>query len=478
MNFTDRRRHDLEKNVADAVARSEYKDMAAYYHILVETSTDSRIWEDLLHGLIVSETYFFRDIPQMNALRDHILPELFRRHHRDRRIRIWSAGCSSGEESYTLAMLICQLLPDIARWNILILATDLNPENLAKARIGRYRETSFRQTDPETRERFFTQQAGLYEINPHIRNMVTFAYLNLAENTYPSLTTNTNAMDLILCRNVAIYLKEDVLREMSLRFHRCLTPDGWFIVGASEAGSALCDPFIYWDSPGTVLYRKGIASPHQPGRLGKKPDGESCPKSHLSVPTEPFSVPARHAVPPAVSASLLPVAPPASCEPSDLYQKGLVLMREGNYEGAIKQFQGISEKDDMYVSACCRIAQAHANRGRLKAAVSSCEEALRRNPLIAGPHYLMGLICQEAGDAEKAVGELKKAIYLDPDFVLAHFSLAVIFRRKGDFQDGMRHRTLALRLAEEMAPETILPEGSGLTAARLITMIQEMNQTI
>jgi chemotaxis protein methyltransferase CheR len=470
MNFTDRRRHDLVRNVADAAGRAGFKDTATYYHHLAGASTESQVWKDLLQGLIVSETYFFRDMPQMNALREHILPELIRRHHSDRRIRIWSAGCSSGEESYTLAMLMHPLLPDITEWNILILATDLNPENLAKARLGCYRESSMRQTDPDTREKFFTKAEGVFEIKPHIRDMVSFAYLNLAENTYPSLTTNTNAMDLILCRNVAIYLKEDVLREMALRFHRCLAPDGWFIVGASEAGSALCEPFIYWDSPGTVLYRKGIAPPHQPGRWAGKPEKEICPMPALFPPMPPLS-PQQEAPPVAAT-----VVSSVSCDPSDIYRNGLLLMNEGNYEGAIEQFQAISEKDDLYGSACCRIAQAHANRGRLQAAVSACEDALKRDPLKAGTHYLMGLIFQETGDTEKAVGELKKTLYLNPDFVLAHFSLSVIFRKKGHRQEGMRHQTQALRLAAEMTPETMLPEGNGLTAARLLTMIQEMNQ--
>ncbi|MFH1124036.1 MAG: protein-glutamate O-methyltransferase CheR, partial [Pseudomonadota bacterium] len=265
MHFPSRRRDAMVRSVLAAAGRSGFENIEEYYRCLSVSKTDGKAWDELIQLLIINETYFFRDTPQIEALRQHVLPEIIARHRDDRRLRIWSAGCASGEEPYSLAILLYQLLPDIAQWNVFILGTDINKSDLLWAEKACYKERPFRMTDPLIRERFFTPRDGGFELKPPIREMVHFAHLNLAEDVYPSLTTNTNAMDLILCRNVAIYFEEVMMREMALRFHRCLTPDGWFMVGAAEAGSAFSDPFIYWNFPGAILYRKGIALPHRPG---------------------------------------------------------------------------------------------------------------------------------------------------------------------------------------------------------------------
>ena len=237
MMFGQRRRDALARGVLEAAQRTGCKNEGEYYCLLLQARTDSELWDALIGAITVGETYFFRDPAQFAALRQHILPDLIARHRDDRRLRIWSAGCASGEEPYSIALLLHELLPDIAHWNVFILATDINKRALQKAREGRYREWSFRATDPAIRQRYFTQRGDDYELAPQGREMVTFAYLNLAEDAYLSLAINTNALDLILCRNVAIYLPEIVILEMAGRFYRCLVPEGWLMVGAAETSS-------------------------------------------------------------------------------------------------------------------------------------------------------------------------------------------------------------------------------------------------
>jgi chemotaxis protein methyltransferase CheR len=407
----------------------------------------------------------------MDALRNHILPEIIARHHDDRRLRIWSAGCASGEEPYSLAMLLSQLLPDIAQWNVFILGTDINKSDLLWAEKACYKEHSFRVTDSLIRERFFTPHDGIFELKPSIREMVHFAHLNLAEDVYPSLTTNTNAMDLILCRNVAIYFEEVMMREMAFRFHRCLIPDGWFMVGAAEAGSAFCDPFIFWNYPGAILYRNTIAPPHRPGIKVTPPDWDSVPimgrVKFLDLlpiheepvrPLPPYPIPA-------------PLRPPESADP---YKEGLIMMGKGNYEGAIERFQARIAKDPKFVPAYCEIARAHANRGRLQEAGAWCEKAIKMDALSVEAYYILALIRQEEGEYEKAVELLKKTIYLNSNFVMAHFSLAVIHRQAGRRDAAIRHRSQALRLGSKLPPDEILSGTDGMTAAQLLEMIGAM----
>jgi chemotaxis protein methyltransferase CheR len=471
MHFPPNRRDAMVRSVLAAAGRSGFEDTEEYYRRLFVSKTDSKAWDELVQLLIINETYFFRDTPQMDALRNHILPEIIAHHRDDRRLRIWSAGCASGEEPYSLAILLYQLLPDIAQWNVFILGTDINKSGLLRAEKACYKETSFRVTDPLIRERFFTPCDGIFELKPPIREMVHFAHLNLAEDVYPSLTTNTNAMDLILCRNVAIYFEEVMMREMALRFHRCLTPDGWFMVGAAEAGSAICDPFIYWNYPGAILYRKGIAPPHRPGISVMPQDWDSVPLTGgvkfpdlRSIQAEPVQP-----LPPYP----LPV-PPRPPEPVDPFKEGLIMMGKGNYEGAIERFQARIAKDPKFVPAYCETARAHANRGRLKEADAWCEKAVKTDPLLAEAYYILALIRQEEGDYEKAVELLKKTLYLDPNFVVAHFSLAVIHRQAGRRDEALRHRSQALRLGAKLPPDGILPGADGMTAAQLLAMIGGM----
>lgn len=471
MHFPPNRRDAMVRSVLAASAHIGFEDIEACYRHLFVSKTDSKAWDELIQLLIINETYFFRDKPQMDALRDHILPEIIARHYDDRRLRIWSAGCASGEEPYSLAILLYQLLPDIAQWNVFILGTDINKSDLLWAEKACYKERSFRVTDPLIRERFFTPCDGVFELKPPIREMVHFAYLNLAEDVYPALTTNTNAMDLILCRNVAIYFEEVMMREMALRVHRCLIPDGWFMAGAAEAGSAFCDPFIFWNFPGAILYRKGIAPPHRPGSRVTPPDWDSVPitgrvkfpdllpvMEEPVLPLPPYPLPA-------------PSLPP---KPADPYQEGLIMMRKGNYEGAIERFQARIAKDPKFVPAYCELARACANRGRLKEAGAWCEKAIKIDPLLAEAYYILALIRQEEGEYEKAAELLKKTLYLDSTFVLAHFSLAVIHRQAGRRDETLRHRSQVLRLGAKLPPDEILPGADGMTAAQLLAMIGAM----
>ncbi len=264
MLFGSRRRDALVRGVAEAVGRAGCETPGEYYYLLHRAQVDSQLWEDLIGVITVGETYFFRNPAHFDALRQHILPDLLVRHRDDRRLRIWSAGCATGEEPYSVAMLLRQLLPDIDRWNILILGTDINKQALRRAGTRRYSEGSLRSTDPAIRQRYFTPHGGPFdeagpqpfELCPQVGEMVTFSYLNLVEDSYPSLVTNTNAMDLILCRNVAIYLPQAVIRKLIARFHRCLLPGGWLIVGAAETGSIDCNRLEVRNLSRAIVHQK------------------------------------------------------------------------------------------------------------------------------------------------------------------------------------------------------------------------------
>ena len=181
------------------------------------------------------ETHFFRNAAQFDALYSQVLPQIIERRRALRTLRIWSAGCASGAEPCSIAILLQELLPDVDEWSITILGTDINTEALDRARKAIYSTWAFReQRARQWQSRYFRRKGDRYELVPEVRHMVTFAQLNLARDNYPAYETNTMFMDLILCRNVTIYFTESVTKRVIERLHDALVGGGWLVVGHSE----------------------------------------------------------------------------------------------------------------------------------------------------------------------------------------------------------------------------------------------------
>jgi chemotaxis protein methyltransferase CheR len=462
IHFLDRREYALARGIQAATERAGIKSRRDYYRLLRDSDTDSALWEELLNLVTVGETYFFRDESQMDALRRHVLPGIISSRSRDRRLRIWSAGCATGEEPYTLAILLRELLPAIESWNIHILATDINKKALEQARRGEFREWSFRRASPKMKKRYFTERDGRYRLSEQIRRMVTFLPLNLAEDVYPSLATDTVAMDLILCRNVVLYLREAVIRQTMERFHRALLPGGWLVVSAAETPGAGNGLFIPQSFPGAILYQKGMESPPReeaPVRISVPPPSLAPP---LPAPLErPAPMPAA-AVP-------VPAPSPEAKAPSEeeVIAEGTALMGQSFYEKALALFETRLSQDPDNPRLLHLAARAHANMGRLQQAGALCRKALARDPLLEEAQYTMALILQEAGELENALVQLKKTLYLDGDFVLAHFSLSHLYARLGKMEESARHRVQALRLACGLESHSVVRGSERLTAAQL-----------
>ncbi len=259
--FRPNQRDNLLRGLLLAARQAETASLSAYCQRLAETDTHARLWADLINHLTVGETYFFRDSLQTALLRDQILPELIHIHLADRRLRLWSAACATGEEPYSLAILLKEILPEVDSWQVTILATDINREYLKRARQGYYRKWSFRQTEPAMLAKYFAWDGSRYALAAEIKAMVTFRYLNMAEPAYPSSANNTHSLDLIMFRNMAIYLPETLVSQISERLYRALTDGGWLMVGAAELNHELFKPFTPRYRGKTIVYQKAPAAP-------------------------------------------------------------------------------------------------------------------------------------------------------------------------------------------------------------------------
>jgi len=442
LNFPRERWGDLERGIAATAREFGAADVESCVRRLLSAPLTRGQIEVLASRLTVGETYFFREKPNLEALEQHVFPELLRaREGAERRLRFWSAGCCTGEEPYSIAMLLDRLLPDQRDWNISILATDINPQFLRKAAEGVYGEWSFRDTPAWVRERYFKKRKdGRFEVLPHIRKRVTFSYLNLADDAYPSLTSNTNAMDVIFCRNVLMYFTETRAGKVVENLHRALVDGGWLIASLTESSGSLFSAFTTVESAGAILYRKTAGAERR--RIVIPAD--SIPAHELPTQAAPPDIPAAEAPPPEWMQQQPAASPPAQGEIERLHQTAL---------------------------DC-------ANRGRLDEAIEWCRQAITADKLNPAHQYLLATIQQELGQSEVAVQSLMRALYLDPDFVLAHFALGNLRLSQGRQREAERHFDNALTLLQARLRDEILPEAEGLTAGRLGEIIASVRSSL
>lgn len=206
------------------------------YYLLLNASTDKghQEWELLISKITNTESFFFRDKGQFKLLRNYIFPKIIAEKSNSKTLRICSAGCSTGEEAYSIAILLKELIPDLNNWNIKILGIDINAAAIQKAKNGVYRPWSFRGLDKSIQQRFFKENKKIFYINETIRTMVDFQVGNLLDMSFLDPFSNIVDMDLILCRNVFIYFDNSAIETILNRFYNALLPSGYLLVGHTE----------------------------------------------------------------------------------------------------------------------------------------------------------------------------------------------------------------------------------------------------
>ena len=436
MALSESRAANLHTAVQRAAANSDAPDAAALYQLLRGRADLSDPLDALISALNVSETHFFRDARQIQALQQRILPELIARKRPTRRLRLWSAGCSTGEEPYTLAMLVKRLLPDLAEWDVLILATDITGRSLEWARRGVYGAWSLREKPPLVPTPYLMRRGKGFEVAPSIRAMVTFAQLNLAEDAYPSLATNTQAMDLVLCRNVLLYFDEQGAREVVRRLRDALSEGGWLLVSQVEATLRVFDGLAR-DAPGTAIYRKLHARPAEI-EVGRQKQASVV---EAAAPEPPCPVPA-----PSPGRRPPPRRPRTdrADEPAAVHEEALRLWRAGHAEAALQRLEAVTES----------------------------------HPLAAPLHYLYGLILLDAERTAEALAAFRRCTYADPDSALGHLAQAGLLARMGLLSRARAALETAARLVADLTPDALLLHDDGLTAGDVLELIAAQRELL
>ncbi len=434
----------LATNIMGRVKSLQFPNPQAYYqHLVTESSLGAeqqQEWKHFLNLITIGESYFFRDQDQFQVLREHILPDLIARRRAEYSkgsipnltLRLWSAGCSTGEEPYSLAMLLQELIPDIAEWDISIFGTDLNPASLEKARQGIYRDWSFRHTEPTLKSRFFCPVASGWKIHNRIQQSVIFREGNLVKDLFPNAAFNT--LDLIVCRNVFIYFDAPTIGNILEKFNAALSPDGYLITGHAELYAQNLNQFAVQSFSGSMAYQRQAKSRghRHPHKKGMRP------------PVQPSTRPTQKSVTPQTSS-------PRKLSP-----------RQNPLQ---KPFPKAQPKTQL--TAQFLLAQSHWQRKELEQAMHHCDAALQMDGEALEPLYLKAQIAHANCDRKQAKTLLKKLLYLHPFFIPAYLELGSIYAQNAQNLRANKMYRTAQDLLAELPPETWINYQGKITARDL-----------
>lgn len=435
--FPEHRQREVEEAVRLTAREGGFADLDSLTKALLQEGAGGKpILNLLTRRLTVRETCFFRDPAVFQALKQQILPDLIRRRaSHGRTIRIWSAGCCTGEEAYSLAIAVSHILPASGQWTVEVLGTDLNPDYIARAEAGAYGEWAFRGAPRWLKKEFFSKTGDRsYEIGAKARASVRFLCHNLAAGLPACL--DGKKIDLLFCRNVLMYFSAEKTGRVLDLFRGVLADDGILCVAPYEAPRLKESPFAPADSiDGLFFQHRRSEEPSTPGRsapVGSPPVSFPPPRRRRSRPpviATADRLPANDSVP-AVSSPVSEAVPPA-----------------------------------------CKEVRRLAGEGRLWEALQKCDALIASNRLDPNLHYLKAAILLEGGKARESVAALRQTLYLQPDFILAHLALANLARSDGKHGQADRRVTRLRQMLSKRPAEEPVPASEGLTVASLLAML-------
>ena len=459
----DHQLHNLRETVLKGCVRFGYENSTQYLHELNISHGLTSQLEYLIAGVTVGESYFFRDSEQIELLRCKLLPAMIaaKRASGNLSIRVWSAGCSQGQEIYTIALLLLELISDIDHWRIHLLGTDINNEVVSSAIRGQFSEWSFRATPPAIRDRWFERVGNEYLIDAKIKRLVRFAYLNLTEDVYPSIMSETNALDLILCRNVFIYLDRQVVQQSMAKFSDCLQEQGALLLGAS-------DP-VEFKHTKLELILTGATSYFQKSCFF----GISEFTVQSAAPISAAQNISRDADAKKTSAEL---SKPVAVEPRALSDQEMIefikQLKDSDWALALAQVEAIFKQGKENSDLWQMKAKALANLGKTELALQACERSLQMDPANKHTYLILGLILSELDCQQEAEAAFRKTLYLDRSFLEAHYELGMLRVRAKDLPGALKSLGNALKIAQQADPDRELHNASGMTYKRFAQVLQ------
>lgn len=428
---------EIIERVAERRAKERGAPVGAYLeHVIL--SHDAAELESFIAEITVGETHFFRGPPQFEALRNEIAPSLVRKRRKERVVTALSAGCSTGEEAYSLAIVLREAAMNDA-FRVEVTGIDLNPRSLQKAESARYSAWSLRDVPEVVRRMYFRTEGDIWHLSEDVRRLVRFRRFGLTEG--PLVNVFPQGFDLILCQNVLYYLEPEARPEVIASLAAALAPGGVLMFGPVDHAG---------DVPGCRSVHVGEVVVHE--RFGPVSVPPSSPRgrryARLSIPPAPLPAlrmegvaapPVAAAAPPPVLPEPAPALPAADAAPS------------------------------------LASAFAHADAGNLEAALAELEALLEEEPEEPRAHLLEGLLLVELGSFEAALDAFRRCVYLDPSMMLAHAGAAVAGLRLGrpDLVERHAARLRAHTVARGKGADAPIEGWDGMTVGRLLRLFRD-----
>lgn len=426
----------------------------------------------LAHELTVGETYFFRNNEQFRALAEVVLPQLMGVRRAPRVLRLLSAGCASGEEAYSMAIVVRETIADPS-WEVHIQAVDLNPAALEKAARARYSSWALRDTPADVQRKWFRTDGRDLILADSVRAAVAFGNGNLASDD-PALWQPA-VYDVIFCRNVLMYFAPEQMRASIARIAQSLAPGGFLFLGHAETLRGVSDAFHLRQSHETFYYQLKEGSETACSRPAQSfsssvPDGVSIlPMGGAWADTIREATERVAALVPTPT-----VASPSICLPTlpwDL-APALDFLRRERFAEALDHVRtgppAVEKDPDVLLLEATLLAHS----GQLVAAEDACQRLLLIDELNAGAHYLLALCREHAGHQERAREHDRVATYLDPSFAMPRLHLGLLARRAGDRDAAGRELAQALTLLRREDPSRLLLFGGGFSRDALVALCE------
>jgi chemotaxis protein methyltransferase CheR len=448
---------DLRRKIDKAVKRSKAADYRQYL-AMISSSPHDRFGEfdTLVSELTVGETHFFRDTELFRGIKEVVLPDVIQKNQQKRRLWIWSAGCATGEEVYSLSILINRHFPKLLQdWDLRIVGTDINRTFLHSAMVGDYSDWSFRGTPEEIRATCFDPSGRNRRIKPQYRKKVSFQYHNLVSMPCPSVFHTLFSFDIIFCRNVMIYFDAPTIRKLIRQFQEALVPDGWLVVGHADHNIQHFGSFKTVMLQNTSFYQNSIdkenTTPDKKNSSWTMPVSNKAGNLKADQPTDVNIIKS----------------------PGFTINNPMVDDQTSQQKPApATQPESKPDKHPGKEVPSAETLAALINRGEWDTASTLCDALIKTNQMDTTLFLLSAFILAQKGLVRDAVASLKKALYLDRKFVLGHYHLGLLHQSLGELKKAEKSFINVVNLLKEMDDNLIFEMADGISAGQLKSLSQ------
>ncbi|HBA86741.1 MAG TPA: hypothetical protein DCZ75_01800 [Geobacter sp.] len=474
LHFDMRNRASLVRGLGKRMSALCLESYGEYLSYLKLHGEDRHELQKLLQFLTVGETYFFRYPAHFDALHQRFAnapPPVAQP------IRIWSAGCSTGEEPYSIAMTLMQALPDWRERDIKIIATDINNRSLKQARDGVYSPWSMRITQRCQRTHYFDRVGESFLIRDEVKGLVEFHHLNLSAPCAERICQELSELDAIFCRNVMIYFPQEQVEPMLQRFSAALKVSGQLFLGHAEALLQQNLDLEVCRQGQSFYYRKtGKPTPHA-AQSAKGTQPQPAPSPAPAQPLrEEIPLPPKRSSKVRTAAPQPRQAPPAPPTAPQVPDAAMLTARrlfdEEDFDAAFELLEQTLSQHPDHAEALVLKGFILAGRGHLEEALETCQRVMALNDLLPEAYFLKGVVLDASDLLTEAADEYRKALLLDHDFIMPRYHMGRLHLRLGRIKEAAREIRNSIRILAKRDEDGTVPYSGGLTRAVCMLQLQ------